>query len=76
MKGSQMDDELLWKRRFLIFMAVRLFGLATILLGVAITYTDLARAGGWPALGAIVIVIGLLDAVLAPMLLKRMWNKQ
>lgn len=70
-----MDDELLWKRRFLIFMAVRLFGLITFLLGVAITYTDLARAGGWPALGAIVIVIGLLDAVLAPMLLKRIWDK-
>ena len=76
MTEPQMDDELLWKRRFLIFMLVRLFGLVTFLVGVAIAYTDMVRVGGWPALGAIIIVIGILDAVLAPMLLKRIWEKQ
>ena len=70
-----MDDELLWKRRFLIFMLVRMFGLVTFLVGVAIAYTDMVRVGGWPSLGAIIIIIGLIDALVAPILLKRMWQK-
>ena len=71
-----MDDEALWKRRFLMFMLARLFGLATFLLGVAIAYTDLLRPGGWPAVGAILAIMGVLDAVFAPKLMKKAWERE
>ena len=71
-----MDDETVWKRRFLIFMLVRLAGLATFLLGIAIAYSDLVREGGWPALGAIIAIMGAIDAVFAPKLLKKHWDQE
>ncbi|MGI8610939.1 MAG: hypothetical protein ACR2KH_01485 [Sphingomicrobium sp.] len=71
-----MADELLWRRRFLIFMLVRLFGLLTFLAGIAIAYSDLVREGGWPALGAIVAIIGAIDSVFAPRLLKKHWDQE
>lgn len=71
-----MADEDLWKRRFKVFMLVRLIGLATFMLGVAIIYTNLLREGGWPAVGAILVVIGMVDAVFAPRLLKKLWVQQ
>jgi hypothetical protein len=71
-----MADEDLWRRRFHLFMLVRLVGLATFLLGIAIIYTDLLREGGWPALGAILAVMGTLDAVFAPRMLKKVWEQQ
>ena len=70
-----MDDEALWKRRFLVFMAIRLAGLATFFLGIGIAFTDLLREGGMPTLGAILAIIGVLDAVLAPRVLKKMWER-
>ena len=71
-----MADEALWRRRFLLFMAARLFGTLTFLAGIAIAYSDLVREGGWPALGAIVAIIGAIDAVFAPKLLKRHWQRE
>lgn len=73
--GDLADDEL-WKRRFKVFMLVRLIGLATFLVGVAIMYTNLLREGGWPAVGAILVIVGMVDAVLAPRLLKKLWAQQ
>ena len=71
-----MPDEAQWKRRFLIFSGVRLFGLATFLLGMAIAYSDLLRQGGWPLVGAIVAVAGGIDAIFAPKLLRKYWAEQ
>lgn len=71
-----MDDEALWKRRLLAYSAVRLAGLAVFLLGMAIIYTNLLREGGWPQVGAIVAIFGVLDALLAPHLLKKVWDRQ
>lgn len=71
-----MADEALWRRRFYVVLALRLAGLATFLAGVAITYTDLLREGGWPLVGAIIAIMGAVDAVLAPRLLKKMWEQQ
>ena len=70
-----MDDEALWKRRFLVFMAVRLAGLATFFLGIAIAFSDVLREGGMPTLGGILAIVGVLDAVLAPRVLKKMWER-
>ena len=71
-----MDNEAKWKRRFHLFMAARLFGLAVFLFGMGIMFTNILRPGGWPLVGAILIILGLLDAVLAPNLLKKQWKKE
>jgi membrane protein implicated in regulation of membrane protease activity len=71
-----MDDEDLWKRRFLVFALIRLAGLATIFLGIAIAYSNLLREGGWPAVGLIVAIMGLIDAVFAPRLLRKQWERE
>lgn len=71
-----MADDDIWRRRFQAFVLVRMFGLATFLLGVAIIYTDLLREGGWPTVGAIIAIIGAIDAVFAPMLLRKLWEDQ
>ena len=71
-----MDDEALWKRRFLTFTLVRLAGLATFFLGVAIAFSDLLRDGGWPIVGVPVAIIGLVDAVFSPRILKKIWERR
>ena len=71
-----MDDEAVWKRRFLVFAVFRMAGLAFIFLGVAIAYTGLLREGGWPTVGLIVAIMGLVDAVFAPRILKKQWERE
>ena len=70
-----MDEELI-KRRLLIYMGLRFVGLMILFLGLAIMYSNLLRKGGWPQLGAIFVLIGVLESVLAPRLLKRRWDRQ
>jgi hypothetical protein len=70
-----MDDEVA-RQRLLLYSLVRFAGLAVFLLGVAIIYTDLLRKGGWPQVGAIVAIIGAIDAVFAPRLLKKAWDEK
>lgn len=70
-----MTDEQVWKRRFQLFAAIRLFGLLTFLLGIAIAFTDLVRPGGWRLVGGILAIIGVIDAVLAPRILKKGWER-
>ena len=70
-----MVDETVWKKRFAVFMAARLFGLLTFLAGVAIFFSDVLRPGGWPALGSVLIIVGIIDAVFAPKLLKKHWEQ-
>ena len=71
-----MADEDLWKRRFQLFVLIRLIGMATFALGVVIAYTDLLRPGGWPLVGLIVAIIGAIDALFAPRMLKKVWEQQ
>lgn len=71
-----MADDQLWRRRFRLFMTVRLFGLAVFLAGIIIAFGDLVREGGWPLLGGLVAVMGALDALLAPRLLRKLWEEQ
>ena len=53
-----------------------LFGVATFFLGIAIIYTDLLREGGWPGVGAIIVIAGIIDTVFAPKLLRKLWEQQ
>jgi hypothetical protein len=68
------DD--IWRKRFQVYMLVRLFGVATFLLGIAIAYTGLIRPGGWPLVGGLVSIAGAIDAVFAPRLLRKLWAEQ
>ena len=68
------DD--IWRKRFQIYMLVRLFGVATFLLGIAIAYTGLIRPGGLPIVGSLVAMAGAIDAVFAPRLLRKLWAEQ
>lgn len=70
-----MTDEELWKKRFQIFAAVRLVGVLTFLLGLVIAFSDLVRPGGWKLLGGILVIVGVIDAVFAPRILKRGWDR-
>jgi hypothetical protein len=69
-----MDDEIA-RQRLLLYTAVRFGGLLIFFLGVAIMYTNIVRPGGWPQVGAIVAIIGVLDAMFLPRLLKKAWDK-
>jgi hypothetical protein len=71
-----MDDDTIARKRLFIYSAVRLGGVAIFFLGIAIMYTNLVREGGWPQIGAIIAILGAIDAVFAPRLLKRAWNQQ
>ena len=71
-----MKDEDLWRRRFQLFAAVRLFGVLTFLLGLAIAFSDLVRPGGWKLLGGILVVVGTIDALVAPRILKLSWERR
>jgi hypothetical protein len=70
-----MTDDEVWRRRFQLFAAIRLFGLLIFLLGIAIAFTDLVRPGGWRLLGGILAIIGAIDAVVAPRILKKGWKR-
>lgn len=70
-----MDEDARWKRRLLAYTAVRAFGLGVFFLGVAIAYSDLLRPGGWPQVGAIIAIMGVIDSLFAPRLLKRKWDQ-
>jgi hypothetical protein len=71
-----MADEDIWRRRFFAYTAIRVGGLAIFFLGIAIAYSNLIREGGWPQLGAIIAIVGAIDTVFAPRLLKKGWDRQ
>jgi len=70
------ENEDLWRKRLLLYSLVRFAGLAIFFLGLAIAYTGLLRPGGWPQVGAIVAIMGVIDALFAPRLLKQAWDKE
>jgi hypothetical protein len=70
------SDEELWRGRLAIYSLVRLGGVVIFFLGLAIIYTGLVRRGGWPQVGAVVAILGALDALLAPHLLRRSWARK
>ena len=72
---SESSDDI-WRKRFQLFMLIRLFGVAMFLLGIAIAYTDLLRPGGWPLVGGFVTIAGAIDAVFAPRLLRKAWQRE
>ncbi len=70
-----MDEEAIWRRRFAVFMVVRLIALVLVLAGMGIWIGDYVRPGGWPVLGAALVALGLVDGLIVPRLLKRHWDR-
>lgn len=71
-----MDDGDIWRKRLLIYSLVRATGVVIFFLGLAIIYTNLVRVGGWPQLGAVVAILGAIDALLAPRLVRKAWDRE
>lgn len=71
-----MNDEDIWKRRFLLFMLVRLSGVFLIAFGMAVAFSDIVRVGGWRIGGALLIAVGTIEAAFGPVLLRRAWSKE
>ncbi len=71
-----MDEDARARNRLLAYTAVRFAGLAIFFLGIAVMYTNLLRPGGWPQVGAIIVILGVIDAVLAPRVLKKAWDRR
>jgi hypothetical protein len=71
-----MADDDIWRKRLLMYSLVRFGGLAIFFLGMAIMYTNLLRQGGWPQVGAIVAILGAIDALFAPRMLKKLWDRR
>lgn len=70
------DNDRIWRSRFLAFTLVRVAGLLLFLAGIVIAFSDLVRPGGWPLLGGLMAISGAIDAVFAPRLLRRAWERQ
>lgn len=70
-----MVEDKLWKRRFQLFMGARLLGLMTFLVGLAVMFTDVLRTGGWPAVGVGLMILGLIDSVVLPLVLSKRWKR-
>jgi membrane protein implicated in regulation of membrane protease activity len=71
-----MDEDTRARNRLLAYTAVRFAGLAIFFLGIAVMYTSVLRPGGWPQVGAIIAILGVIDAVLAPRVLKKAWDRR
>ena len=72
---SERDDDL-WRKRFLIFAALRVSGLLLFFLGMTIIFSDWLRPGGFLELGLVIVGLGLLEALLGPVLIRRAWEKK
>lgn len=69
-------DDPKWKRRFALYAAARAGGVGIFLIGIAVGYSNLMRAGGWPQLGAAIAIVGVVDAIVLPRLIKRAWERE
>lgn len=62
------------RARFFAIQAVRLGGVLLVFLGMAVWRTDLVADGGVPALGGILMLLGLVELAVVPKLLARRWR--
>jgi protein-S-isoprenylcysteine O-methyltransferase Ste14 len=70
-----MNDDTLWRDRFIIVNLVRIGGTAVVLLGLGIWYTDLLRPGGVAAVGLPLAIAGLVVSFWGPVFLARRWKR-
>lgn len=68
------DADRLARRRFLMLGLIRLAGVALVMFGVAVWIGDVARPGGWPAVGVPLFLAGVAETLLLPRLFARRWR--
>lgn len=68
------EEEALWRKRFGMFALLRLSGLLMMLGGIMIGLTDVVRPGGWPLVGGVLGLVGFIDGIVLPRLLRRRWE--
>ena len=73
--GPPDHNSALWRRRFASFAVLRLGGLVIFFIGVAVTFSDWIRVGGWRVPGVMIAVLGLALATIPPALMKRGWKR-
>lgn len=71
-----MSDDRVWEQRFRVFTAARLTGLFMFITGIFLAFTDVGKEGGMPLIGSVLAMLGALDAVLAPKLLRSIWAEE
>jgi len=68
------EEEALWRKRFAVFAMLRVSGLAFMLAGIAIAFTPLLRPGGWPLVGAVLVMIGVVEGLVLPFFVRKHWE--
>ena len=71
-----MSEDEVWKRRFALFMLVRLSALALVLVGIAVAMTDWLAEGGSPYIGGVIALLGVAELLVVPKLLRKSWDKE
>ena len=69
-------EEALWRKRFGLFALLRLSGLALMMAGIAVAFTGLVRPGGWPVVGAVLVLSGVVDGLVLPAFVRRRWEAE
>lgn len=69
------EEEAMWRARFATFAMLRVSGVVLTIVGLAIEFTPFLKADGWPLLGFPVAVVGLIDAIILPRVVRRQWEK-
>ena len=68
------QQEALAKARFGILTMLRASGTILMLLGIWIWLGDILRAGGWPALGLPLFILGFAESLILTQILARRWR--
>ena len=66
-----MVDDAIWRKRLLSRPLSEPRAWFLFFLGIATIYTNFLRVGGWPQLGAVIAILGAIDALVVPHLFKR-----
>lgn len=69
-------NEDLWKKRYGVMQTLRIGGLLIMLVGLLVAKGGVLTDEAHPAIGAVLIVAGLFDALLSPKILKRIFDRQ
>jgi hypothetical protein len=69
-----MTPEEIAQKRFATLAIMRASGVVVMLIGLWFWHGNIIRAGGAPMIGAPVFLVGVLDAILIPALLRRQWR--
>ena len=73
--GETVTDDAMWKRRFFTLMLARLSGTLLALLGLLVGFTDVFVAGGARLIGIALLVVGMIDLVVLPKILRKQWRQ-